>query len=155
MFKEGSVQDEVARAEHRIKCHPALFRKSCLSLCTRINLVGQHITMGVDGLTLFIALLYFPNTIKPWLLPSTHLKCIYLHRVLFSLELLFYSIVLPIWSVLQLCLVAVIWWGWDFVLVWHFSFETSHWDLNWSCFRTEHLDVILTFFTSVVRVTTI
>lgn len=73
--------------QNTIKCHPALFRKSCLSLCTWINLVGQQGTMGVDGLTLFITVLYFSNTIKPWLLSSTHLKYICLHRVLFSWKL--------------------------------------------------------------------
>lgn len=42
--------------------------------------------MGVDGLTLLIAVLYFSSTIKPWLLSSTHLKYIYLHGVLFLFQ---------------------------------------------------------------------
>lgn len=48
----------VVTAEYRNKSHPTLFHTSCLSLCAWINLVGQRVSTGVDGITLFVTVVY-------------------------------------------------------------------------------------------------
>lgn len=48
----------VVTAECRNKYHPTLFHWSCLSFCIWINLVGQRVSKGVDGITLLVTLVH-------------------------------------------------------------------------------------------------
>lgn len=126
----GRCRTGVVTAQYKSEYHPALFHTSCLSLCTWMKLAGQQVSMGVDGITLLVTVVctVFFNSIKPWLLSSTHLR-IFISTV-FSLKLLFRSIVLSIWCTLGLFngyyLVGL---GFCFDLAFS-SFETSRRGLN-------------------------